>query len=396
MNIQRRVIGSSVVVGRNGEITGLDLDLLIQRLLLFDGYVLRTTRFKEVPYLVQAFGYDQTLELLTCGLLEIRCEVTQMGSRRDEELKRLNRLAFDLIWIEAHDREKYLADCLNDVRTQLSLEDNKWRTLEAAIRDRIRRIDDSTHSEIGEAFKNTLDKFPAVVAESTRMAAKRQRIPMVLPEFRVDLERKDGQDLMYANTDLRYTRIPRENIWTIVRDGLMGIGTLEQSIGEMKGFHAIGGFAPAELPLFQSRLSSLARLVSPHDTEQRLARLMNIAGLPHFAPDRASFKLDKLLAARESDELRVFRDWLPESDRLSDTEVRSLVKGFRARVSIFVRGGSATMTRLMVETGLGVVNAIAGAALSALDYFVLDRLLPTRGPAAFVNKTFPTMFETRK
>src|SRR5437588_9466656 len=98
--IHRLGLGHSAVIARNGEVGGVDFDSLIERLLLFDGYVLRTVRLKEIPFLVRGLGYDQTLELLNSGLIQLQCEVTQIGSERDLELKKLKKPTFSLIWIE--------------------------------------------------------------------------------------------------------------------------------------------------------------------------------------------------------------------------------------------------------------------------------------------------------
>jgi hypothetical protein len=140
VNIQRRIIGQSVVLGRNGQVSGVDVDALVHRLLLFDGYVLRTVRFKEVPFLIKAFGYDQTIELLKSGLIEIRCEVHQIGSQRDAELKRRPKPEFCLVWVEAHNWDEYVATCLGEVQSELGLTSSQWAQLERAIRDCIRRL----------------------------------------------------------------------------------------------------------------------------------------------------------------------------------------------------------------------------------------------------------------
>ena len=121
--------------------------------------------------------------------------------------------------------------------------------------------------------------------------------------------------------------------------------------------------------------------------------MAKVVGLPHFDVGNARLKIDALLAARETDDLRAFRDWLATSSGLTDEEVRQLLRGYRARVAEFARSGSASMVRLMVEGGIGLLNPIAGIALSVLDYFLIENLLPHSGPAAFVNKTFPSLFE---
>jgi hypothetical protein len=394
VNIQRRVLGSSVIVAPNGTISGLDFEGLIERLLLFDGYVMRTVRFKEVPHLLRVLGYDQTLELLNSGLIEIRCEVMMIGSERDAELKRLQKPTFSLIWIQAHDLDRYVADCLHDVETTVSLPVEKWRAIEAAIRDRVRPLKQSVKEEIGANFANTAYGSPSVVSESLRLAAKKRRTPLVLPNFDVCVE-KNG-DLIHVESDLRYTRIPKEELWEIFRDGLMGVGTLEQNIGEMKNYEAIGGFSRDELSVYERKLSVLAHTAYPGHAEARVTRVAKLTGLPRFDPAKTRVSIEKLLRARESDELRTFRDWLPTSDNLSDREVRQLLRGYRAVVSSFLRGGSATMVRLMMENVVGWGHPIAGIALSVLDSFVIEKLFPHSGAAAFVNKTFPSLFEKRK
>ena len=53
------------------------------------------------------------------------------------------------------------------------------------------------------------------------------------------------------------------------------------------------------------------------------------------------------------------------------------------------------MTRLMIEGIVGMFQPIAGIAISVLDTFLIEKLLPHSGPAAFVNKTYPSLFQRR-
>lgn len=264
------MIGHSLQFARNGQPNSIDFDTLVQRLLLFDGYVLRTVRFKEIPFLVRGLGYDQTLEVLASGLLEIRCEVTQIGSERDAELKTWKQPTFSLVWIEAHDWEKYVGDCLAAVQKDLALPDDKWQALEFRVRACIRRVDPSIRKEVGLSFLHHLDSSPGVVGESMRLAGRRRRIPIILPAFKAVIQR--GGDFIQVDSDLCRSRIPDNELWEMMRDGLMSVATLEQNIGEMKNYTALGGFSIEELPMFEERMSVLARLAYP-ETERRAARI---------------------------------------------------------------------------------------------------------------------------
>jgi len=388
------VIGQSLILARNGQFSGIDIDTLIHRLLLFDGYVLRTSRFIEIRFLVEMIGYDQTLELLRSGLLEIRCEVHQIASQRDAELRQHARPTFSLVWIEAHDWEQYVTKCLNELKAQLELTVAQWDCLESAIRSCLRRLDWETKQEIAASFINSMERAPDVLEESVRLAGRRRRLPIVLPNFEIRAARLDD-DLICVESNLSHIRIPREELWEIIRDGLMGVGVLEQNIGEMKRYQAMGGFSAEELQVFQRRLSGIAGAVDPTDAEKRLFRVARLVGMPLFDASTMNLRIDALLGIRESDELRAFRDWLATSDGLDDKHVRALLKGYRARLATRFRSGSATVTRLMVECAVGVKNPVAGLALTVLDSFLLEKLLPHSGPAAFINKTFPSLFAKR-
>jgi len=175
----------------------------------------------------------------------------------------------------------------------------------------------------------------------------------------------------------------------------MGIATLEQNIGAMKNYEALGGFTPDELPVFEKKMSGLARLIYAGDAENRMTRVANLTGLPRFSPDKMLLNFDKLLRARESDDLRSFRDWLATSDGLNDDKLREMLRGYRAVVSCFMQGGAVTMTRLMIEGIVGVFQPVVGITLSVLDTFLIDKLFPHSGPAAFVNRTYPSLFQKR-
>jgi hypothetical protein len=56
-----------------------------------------------------------------------------------------------------------VADCLHDVETTVSLPLEKWRAIEAAIRDRIRPLKQSIKEEIGANFISTAYGSPLVV-----------------------------------------------------------------------------------------------------------------------------------------------------------------------------------------------------------------------------------------
>lgn len=57
----------------DGNYLDIDLGPLITHLILSDRIIVKSSSFREVPALVQAFGLPAVLELLGCGLLDFYC-----------------------------------------------------------------------------------------------------------------------------------------------------------------------------------------------------------------------------------------------------------------------------------------------------------------------------------
>ena len=69
----------------------------------------------------------------------------------------------------------------------------------------------------------------------------------------------------------------------------------------------------------------------------------------------------------------------------------------RAKLGVHLQGGKAHFVRFIVTSGIGVipvVGQIAGVAASALNTFIIAKLLPASGPAVFVNRSYPSLFES--
>ena len=64
---------------------------------------------------------------------------------------------------------------------------------------------------------------------------------------------------------------------------------------------------------------------------------MRLSGFPDV---RLVISADKLLQVRESDECRVFRDWLRSTDELTDEDVKELVSNLRAKLGILASSAS--------------------------------------------------------
>jgi hypothetical protein len=165
----------------------------------------------------------------------------------------------------------------------------------------------------------------------------------------------------------------------------------------MKHYSAISGFRDKELPLFRHKLDFLASAVSSQHKEQSFQRVLDIGGLPQFSDGEGAVNVERLLKIRDMAEAREFRDWLGEVGQASDQEIKDRVAGLRARAGLKISSGTGRAMRFLVTNALGLIPHPAATALvNVLDQFVLDKLLPRSGIAAFVNELYPSIFKAKE
>ena len=372
---------------------------LIRRLLLFDKYVLVSTRLEEFPHLVRHLGFEGLQELLAARLIEIRCECFQPGQTAQYNFAGfptypLFTYRFD--WIDAHDRRKYIHDCLQNVHNSPGLQRKQVSKLKRAIVDAICPLSTEERKEWGPASQQELLHSTKLVRASIDLVIY-SRLGLENVPFSFSILRGDS-DTFRVTTDLgERLKLEELEAHRIVERGLLGVVALTQALGEMKAYSAISGFRDEELPLFRQKLDFLAGTASSQTKEDSFRRVIDIAELPTFPAHGGKINVENLLKIRECSEAREFRDWLGGLGDASDKEIKERVRSLRATLGLKTQSGIGKAMRFFVTAGVGLIpKAIVPAvALSFIDQFVLDKVLPRSGITAFVNELYPSIFEQR-
>lgn len=206
---------------------------------------------------------------------------------------------------------------------------------------------------------------------------------------------QEGEDTFRVETDLHHRAgIAEAETHQIVEVALLAVAGLTQRIGEMKWYSALSGYRDDELPLFRHKLDFLADAVSSQTRERSFQRVMDIAGLPDFSMDHA-IDVDKLLKVRDSTEAREFRDWLGTIGKANEKEIKERVESLRVKVGLASGGTVGKVVRCLITGGLGFVPGqdVHAFVLSLADQFLLDKVLPRSGIAAFVHELYPSIFK---
>jgi len=181
----------------------------------------------------------------------------------------------------------------------------------------------------------------------------------------------------------------------IIQAGIMGVAGLSQAIMEMEAYSAISGFTDHDLPLFRHKLNQFYELASSEKREHTFDRVINIADIADFSPSQELINISQLLKVRDSIELKEFRRWLPEIGRSTDQEIASAVSSVRAKLGLKVGGTKGKIIRALVTSGVLVRSLVGSIVLNLCDAFLVERLLPRTGIAAFVNELYPSLFKSK-
>jgi hypothetical protein len=390
------LLGCSAVVsqtpGERDISVALDVPGFVRRILLFDTYVLYSVRLKEIPEMVRHFGFQGTMDLLSSGALEVRCECAQLveGQFKTPECPPLT---YQFHVIEAHVWEDYLIGCLPTMSHAPALSARELMDLQGAVIRAVKRTDNRQMfaSEVSPAFEGELLSNERLVKAAILLVLSKEHDVSGL-DYRLKIH-KVGDDARYqVETDLHEKlRVGPIDIHLPIKSALLGVSGLLQRIGEMKAHSALSGFTEDEVPLFRAKLGSLASACCSEKYQDRFMRVISVAGLPDIAPDQ-QIDVGKLLEIRSEPEAIEFRGWLADIDKLSDAELKERVASLNAKLGLLIQRTPGKVLRLLATTVIGIASPLVGIVASTLDQFTWDKFFRRSGAAAFVNELYPSIF----
>jgi len=384
----------------------VDLTGLIRRLVLFDKFILQSMRLEELPFLLNVFGYDGFVNLMQSGAFVIHCDAVTVGqtgqlkvleSRATKGLLPLCSYAFSMVHIT--DWHSYIEDCLRVLDPADSISPTQRNTLKNLINSSVVRYP----SDFGTMTLKQLNTELATnrpVIELLLMRALGDRLGTALDKGRVSIRvhQIDDSDFRVESNIASQFHLSELDTHKVVERALLAAGGINQRIEEMRTYSAISGFLPEEVPLFAEKLDFLVETLLPQRKEERFQRILDIRGIPELDKVDTNTRLDadKLLRIRDSVECRDFRAWLSTIDYASDSVIRERIGSLQAKVSTFTHTRRGKDMRFITIAGIGFIPVIGpalGTVIGTLDHYLLEKLFPYSGPASFINRLYPSIFE---
>lgn len=199
--------------------------------------------------------------------------------------------------------------------------------------------------------------------------------------------------LYVAETDLTdRAGLNPQQAHKLVERGILALTQVNHRFGVAQKRWAITGFDPDSEVLVEGKLHALARRWLADEQVRRFDRVLLLADLPDLgvAARSGNLNVDRLLKVRESTECREFKEWLASTDTATDDEIAEAVAGLQQRLAILAGSVPGKTLRWLAVKG---ASAKLGPIPGLVDKYIIDRILPRPGPAAFLSRSFKDVYE---
>lgn len=368
----------------------VDLGTFVTRILLSETYVLQSAQANDLELLTHAFDQSGILTLFQADALDIYYDTFTIGQTgqaraalnfRDNN-KRLPLCSYSFSEVRAADQEQRFEAAYRGLDPKLQ------ETIKA---NRIVTPPDFKVNVFG-GFYRDIRSNPVVLEAAVRHDLKTRGIKA--KNLKLSVEETDPEDFRVENNLASEYGISEQMAHQVIERSILAVAGLSALFVQMKICDALSGITEKDLPVLQAKFGAAVNLVQTGTGEKQFERVAKLAGLEGPVFGRTKVDAEKLLKIRESDDCRAFRDWLADTNSLSDKEITDRVRGLNAQIRHAINSTPGKTLRFLVNAGLSLVpHAIVSLGEGAVDTFILERLAPRDAVVAFLSDLYPSVFK---
>ena len=369
------------------EVPALDAGRFLERLLIFDEYILDSARLLEIPQLIETFGSDGVEELLSSRCLRIRAEAIAHGlADSDPENLVHGRPQMAQSADFDADFDGYLKRAL--AMAQLGTADStRWEIL---IQDARLTPDPSHMREALAASVQQIERQSSAFLDALGQLLSRLEAAVDLSAVRYDIEYDSrGRLRFHTNLDEPCDLSPRTE-FQIVEHTLRTVCNVNAAEAKMRQDRALAVFRDDESDtrLLDAQLRDVASEVEPNLSDAHLSRVLTFSDMPDFgaAVARGGVDLGKFIEVRQSDAAQAFRAWLRNVSDMPDADLRDRLDPVRDKLRGALTSLPGKAVRCIVTTAAGLLSPGIGVAAGVTDSVFLEMFLPKAGPMGFLQK----------
>lgn len=199
----------------------------LERLLLFDKYIIHSQRLQEIPHLVRQFGYDAVLELLRSGAIEIHNDVMMVASIKKGGKRVKDRYKFQVFRF-AYD-ESQQKD-LDRIRGDLRLSRLRKESLLRDVEECLVKYPDGSESTLHSQFVSDIGGVNPALQSAIHMRLQERvgrEIDIDAIEVSVDTD-SEGNVRTESNLS-QLSPLDDEEIHEVLEQAILAIGGLNEA-----------------------------------------------------------------------------------------------------------------------------------------------------------------------
>lgn len=378
----------------------VDFGDLVRKLILFDELIIESHNLKEFAPLTQKFGYDGLKALLESGRVRFLSDMTFIVDFSQAPMPHRTGFlplgSYAINATPATPPRDFRSRQLQKIDAVPGLTFKQARKLRELAGRRIMPVPQDAIKNANVQISQDFAANLPILRTSLALALKRSH-QLDISASALELRLADlGHNEWHAETNLaQLTDLTPKQLHDVTGQGLSGGAGIDLRLALMQSFRALTGFQVNDLPLFEEKAAIVFDQVNPDLQGRRFDRVYEVAGLPDVSSDLnvQDVDMDKLLEITEGAEVRDFRQWLRTSDAINDDELAEIMHPVKDAVGKAVRSPLAKAVRLAATTGVGVLVPPAGVAMSVLDSFLVDKVMPHAGPTAFLSHLSRSVFD---
>ncbi len=394
-------------------VTGIDAQGLVQRLLLFDHYILASVWLKDVQLLLRIVDPDALCELLDGGAMSFHIDTAmaaEIGQARNNldltgNTSRLEDHEFNFATIKGKDDVEKTRKALDELSKTDGISSTKARKVAERVEGLM--LKPKGLAILSEAYKGFYEELrsPQASALSDIVAWKLQGLGAKPEDLRLSIEEFVLEDFrVHSNLTTRFG-LSSQSARRIVLKSLLELFSVYSRTAHMQEFNCISGMEVGEEHAWNLKADALHRAFAhePQTRQREFVRVVKISGLrERQLTDTGRIDLDRLIKLRASDDLLIFRSWLRSSESKTDAEIRDRVSSLKSKLGNFMADTFAGKALRIVLTNLPgtipnpVISSPLGIGLSALDSFLWERLLPRDAVLGVLVKEYPAICKIEK
>lgn len=396
MHVRQAVLGQ-ISTAPSGRVESIDVGSVVRRLILFDRVIVRSFRLKEIPLLIRTFGVGGFSKLLDLGLLGFSCDLTVVILEASTNgLRHLPLNHFSFATAKLADLDAALHSELRCLQGIAGLKNDKRALLEEAIWNSLARepvtYGQDLLDQIDHDFRCSTPALNAALLDSLRKdLGGRDFKPS---DLAITVEETSTRIFHIRNALSDSFGFSAEQTHLVLQRAVSAVANLNKRLADMQAHSAIVGFLDSEAPILFGKLAGIIAPMNPKTAEGQFERVIELADVPDFKSGQ-KVDVELLIKVRDSAECREFREWLSTLESVTDTEIKQMVASIRSKMALLAGSTGGKFVRLATTTGIGLIPGVglaAGIAASAIDSFLVDRVLPKSGVVAFLTETYPSLF----